>query len=60
MDTDKIKATGRIIEELFNFDWQIEELCTMSEMGGIFDMSAEDMIKTLWDFVEYSKSLEKK
>lgn len=58
MDTDKIKATGRIIEELFNFDWQIEELCTMSEMEGIFDMSAEDMIKTLWDFVEYSKSLE--
>lgn len=58
MDTDKIKVAGRIIEELFNFDWQIEELCAMSEMEGVFDMSAEDMIKTLQDFVEYSKSLE--
>lgn len=40
-----------ILQELFNFDGQIEELCTMSEMEGEFGMSADEMLTTLRTFM---------
>ena len=49
--------TGAIINELFNFDGQVEELCTMSEMEGQFGMPANDMIETLRSFVRYAAAL---
>lgn len=46
-----------IINELFNFDGKIEELCAMSETEGQFGMSASDMIEILRDFVRYADAL---
>lgn len=51
-----IRKTGEILKELFNFDGQVEELCTMSEMEGEFGMSADDMIATLQAFIAYATS----
>lgn len=49
-----IRKTGEILRELFNFDGQVEELCTMSEMEGQFGMTADDMIGTLKAFIAYA------
>lgn len=43
--------TARILDELFNFDGQLEELCTMSEIEGEFGMDSDEMIETLKTFV---------
>lgn len=51
-----IRKTGEILKELFNFDGQVEELCTMSEMEGEFGMSADSMIATLKAFIAYATS----
>lgn len=45
------EKTAAILAELFNFDGQIEELCSMSEMEGQFGMSAEKMLSTLRSFI---------
>lgn len=57
MGNAELKQVGAILDELFQFDGQIEELCTESEMQGEFPMSATDMIATLRAFVEHTKSL---
>lgn len=51
-----IRKTGEILKELFNFDGQVEELCTMSEMEGEFGMPADDMVATLKAFIAYATS----
>lgn len=43
--------TALILNELFNFDGQLEELCAMSEIEGEFGMDSDEMIKTLKTFV---------
>lgn len=53
-----IRKTGEILQELFNFDGQVEELCTMSEMEGQFGMTADDMIATLKAFIAYATAEE--
>lgn len=53
-----IRKTGEILRELFNFDGQVEELCTMSEMEGQFSMTADDMIGTLKAFIAYATAEE--
>lgn len=50
MNTLLVK-TALILDELFNFDGQLEELCTMSEIEGEFGMDASEMIETLKTFV---------
>lgn len=50
MNTLVVK-TALILDELFNFDGQLEELCTMSEIEGEFGVDADEMIKTLKGFV---------
>lgn len=45
------RKVALILQELFNFDGQIEELCTMSEMEGQFGMSADEMLSALRTFV---------
>ena len=49
-----IRKAGEILQELFDFDGQVEELCTMSEMEGEFGMTADDMINTLKAFIAYA------
>lgn len=51
MDNELMRKTGNILSELFNFDGQLEELCTMSEIEGEFGMSADEMIATLKAFI---------
>lgn len=55
MEKELIIKTGKILEELFNFDGQIEELCCMSEIEGDFDYTSDDMIETLHNFIKFSK-----
>lgn len=43
--------TALILDELFNFDGQLEELCAMSEIEGEFGMDSDEMIETLKTFV---------
>lgn len=43
--------TALILNELFNFDGQLEELCAMSEIEGEFGMDSDEMIETLKTFV---------
>lgn len=57
MSEELIRATGRILEELFNFDGQLEELCTMSEIEGEFGMDAGNMLTVLKDFIEQSQKV---
>lgn len=45
------EATAAILAELFNFDGQIEDLCSMSEIEGQFGMPAEKMLSTLRSFI---------
>ena len=52
------RKTALILQELFNFDGQIEELCTMSEMEGEFGMSAEEMLNTLRTFIAVETAVE--
>lgn len=51
-----IKKAGAVIQELFNFDGQVEELCAMSEMEGQFGMDANTMIDVLRQFAAYATS----
>lgn len=50
MNTLVVK-TALILDELFNFDGQLEELCAMSEIEGEFGMDSDEMIETLKGFV---------
>lgn len=50
MNTLVVK-TALILDELFNFDGQLEELCVMSEIEGEFGMNSCEMIETLKAFV---------
>lgn len=43
--------TAAILSELLNFDGQIAELCTISEMEGQFGMPCEEMLNTIMLFV---------
>lgn len=45
------RKVADILAELFNFDGQLEELCSMSEMEGEFGMPANDMIDVLKAFI---------
>lgn len=56
--SEVIRKTSEILSELFNFDGQVEELCTMSEMEGQFGMTADDMIATLKAFIAYAAAEE--
>ncbi len=44
-----------ILDELFKFDGQMEELCTLSEMESDFGMSYDEMVYTLKEFIEKYK-----
>ncbi len=46
-----------ILEELFNFNGQIEELCYAYEAEGKFGIPADQMIAILREFIETVKSL---
>ncbi len=46
------KKVAAILNELFQFNDQIEELCIMSEAEGEFGMPANEMIFTLRDFIQ--------
>lgn len=50
MNTLVVK-TALILDELFNFDGQLEELCAMSEIKGEFGMNSGEMVETLKAFV---------
>lgn len=50
MNTLVVK-TALILDELFNFDGQLEELCAMSEIEGEFGMNSGEMVETLKAFV---------
>lgn len=54
---DTCQTAAAVLEELFNFDGQIEELCAMSEMEGEFGMSANQMIAALRNFLQTMKSI---
>ncbi len=49
---EELNKVANILDELFQFDGQIEELCSMSEMEGQFGMEATEMIETLQSFIE--------
>lgn len=52
-----LQNTGAVLEELFNFNGQIEELCSLSEAEGEFSMDSNTMLQTLKDFIAYAKTL---
>ncbi|MCM1324771.1 MAG: hypothetical protein NC218_11685 [Acetobacter sp.] len=54
---DTCQTAAAVLEELFNFDGQLEELCCMSEMEGEFGLSADEMIAALRSFIQTAKSL---
>ncbi len=49
---DNLAKVASILNELFQFDGKIEELCAMSEIEGQFGMESIEMIKTLKSFVD--------
>lgn len=54
MPFDEMSITQRaayIIQELFNFDGQVEELCAMSETEGEFGIESAVMVDTLKQFI---------
>ncbi len=52
------RKVALILQELFNFDGQVEELCTMSEMEGEFGMPAEEMLNALRTFIAVETAVE--
>ena len=50
-NTCLITEVADILKELFQFDGQIEELCSMSEMEGEFKFNAETMLLKLKAFI---------
>lgn len=55
-DQERIIRMGMILEELLNFNGQLEELCIASEEEGQFCMSANAMIGEIYDFISYAKN----
>lgn len=54
---DTCKTAAAVLEELFTFNGQIEELCCESEMEGEFGMSADQMIEALHNFIQTMKAV---
>ncbi len=54
---DTCQTAAAVLEELFNFDGQIEALCCDSETEGEFGMTADQMLAALHDFINAAKAL---
>lgn len=50
-DASNEQKVAYILQELFNFDGQIEDLCCMSETEGVLGMPADEMIDSLKQFI---------